>query len=252
MTQEQTRKLGIEFERRLISINPAFETINKLDTDTIYSFLSEYQIHFVNEIIALQDQVQSETIAANKISDVLKTLIANKTIPISKRHVTHDQWSDAFDIPVDYYTYLRSTSIIDKNYKTRNKTEHMSYAPNKLIMQKDVSSITGSFYNQGGILRNPMVVLESTLVNSPYIKVIHDSYTHIDAIELTYYRQPYRFNILKYDDDDMSEGSVHSTCELPFSCFDDLVEGAVQMYINYAQSTQPKQQKQERRQEVEQ
>ena len=29
----------------------------------------------------------------------------------------------------------------------------------------------------------------------------------------------------------MSEGAVHSYCELPFSCFDELVDGAVKMYI---------------------
>jgi hypothetical protein len=42
MTTEQTRQLGIEFERRLIEIYPEFEFDEKLDTDTIYSFLSEY------------------------------------------------------------------------------------------------------------------------------------------------------------------------------------------------------------------
>lgn len=38
--------------------------------------------------------------------------------------------------------------------------------------------------------------------------------------------------MLKYDDDDYSEGAVHSYCELPFSCFDELVNGAVNMFIS--------------------
>ena len=42
MTKEQTRQLGIEFERRINEIYPEFQTKEKLDTDTIYSFLSEY------------------------------------------------------------------------------------------------------------------------------------------------------------------------------------------------------------------
>jgi len=42
MTVEQTRKMGIEFERRLHEIYPEFRNNEKLDTDTIYSFLSEY------------------------------------------------------------------------------------------------------------------------------------------------------------------------------------------------------------------
>ena len=40
MTVEQTRQLGIEFERRLIEINPQFGITEKIDTDTIYSIIS--------------------------------------------------------------------------------------------------------------------------------------------------------------------------------------------------------------------
>ena len=36
MTKEQTRQLGIEFERRLFEIYPQFATTEKLDTDAIY------------------------------------------------------------------------------------------------------------------------------------------------------------------------------------------------------------------------
>ena len=34
------------------------------------------------------------------------------------------------------------------------------------------------------------------------------------------------------NDDDIDEGATHSTCSLPCSVFDELVEGAVQMYIS--------------------
>ena len=61
-----------------------------------------------------------------------------------------------------------------------------------------------------------------------------------------------RFNVLNYNDSDMSDGAVHSYCELPFSCFDELVSGAVQLYIydykvgQRPQKQQQKEQKQER------
>jgi hypothetical protein len=42
MTREETVLLGVEFERRLIEIDPSFEVENKPDTETIYAFLSEY------------------------------------------------------------------------------------------------------------------------------------------------------------------------------------------------------------------
>ena len=86
--------------------------------------------------------------------------------------------------------------------------------------------------NNNAIIRYPMVVLESTEKGIPYIKVIHDSYTDIDELDLTYYCQPYRFNIINYNDKDMSEGAVHSYCQLPYSIFDDIVEGAINLYIS--------------------
>ena len=72
-----------------------------------------------------------------------------------------------------------------------------------------------------------MVVLESTRFGNDYLKIIHDRYTHIDSVDLVYVRQPYNFNILRYNDEDMSAGAVHSCCELPYICFNDLIEGAV-------------------------
>jgi hypothetical protein len=42
MTLEQTRNLGIEFERRVQTMIPEREFIDKLDTETIYSYLNQY------------------------------------------------------------------------------------------------------------------------------------------------------------------------------------------------------------------
>ena len=40
MNTEQTRQLGIEFERRIQTMLPQREFLDKLDTETIYSFLN--------------------------------------------------------------------------------------------------------------------------------------------------------------------------------------------------------------------
>lgn len=126
--------------------------------------------------------------------------------------------------------YIRSNSIINKNYKSKNVTT-LAHTPNVSLKQDDIQRVVGSFYNENGIIRNPLVVLESTSSDSPYLKLIHDKYTNVTGLDLVYYCQPYSFNVLKYDDNDYSEGAVHSYCELPFSCFDELVNGAVNMFI---------------------
>ena len=230
MTQDQTRQLGIEFERRIQEIYPQFAADEKLDTDTIYSFLSEFQTRYVNELYQLQDQAQSGTRVAKRINDILRSLVKHAQIEVDSRNPDSDNFNAIFKFPSDYYGYIRSNSIINKGYKSpKVLTKREEVLSNLSVNQEDVPNILDNYVNRMGFMRNPMVVLESTGIGSEYIKVIHDVYTNIVRLDLTYYSQPHAFNIMNYDGNDTLDH-----CELPFRCFDELVTGAVDLYIqNY-------------------
>ena len=104
-------------------------------------------------------------------------------------------------------------------------------APNKIIKQTDVPNITSSICNTGAILLHPCVILDNYDGSSSYLEVIADDYTTLTGVDLVYVRCPYKFNVLNYDNTKTETGSVHNTCELPYICFNEIVEGAVELYI---------------------
>ena len=52
--------------------------------------------------------------------------------------------------------------------------------------------------------------------------VIHDKYTEINKVQVVYIHKPEIFDIM-----------TDRACELPFECFDDLVSGAVELFVSY-------------------
>nr|DAF36370.1 MAG TPA: hypothetical protein [Bacteriophage sp.] len=58
--------------------------------------------------------------------------------------------------------YVRSESIVTKNYKSDKTLENGVITPNILIKQEDVDNVINAYYNYRGIIRNPLVVFEST------------------------------------------------------------------------------------------
>lgn len=224
MTREETRKLGIEFERRLIEVYPQFASEQKLSTDAIYSFLSEFQTQYVKILYSTEDDFQRGTRRAKRISDVSRSLIRRVNIKTSND-------DGIYNLPDNYAMYVRSESIVTKNYKSDNVLENGVITPNILVKQEDVDNVINAYYNYKGIIKNPLVVFENTSYTSNQFKVISDTYTQIESVDLTYYCQPNAFNVLKFDDNDQSAGAVHSYCSLPYSCFEELVSGAVDMYL---------------------
>lgn len=257
MTKEQTRQLGIEFERRLQTIDPTF-ILNKPDTDTIYSFLNEAQLQVITAILSQEDAVTSDTKASIRMQELLRTLVTHKlleTVDYDAKHDKDTDWDNfsqygdwyctIFDLSnvEDYLSYIRSTSRVEHTYTDpyKDSAERM-LLPNKFVKQSDIDKILVKPHNKYGILRSPLATIEQ-YEGKTLLKVISDSYTDITGADITYYRNPKRFSV----------GKDSVDCELPFDLFDTLVSTAVSTYISYKQPSQrqPKQEKQQQPQQQE-
>ena len=232
----KAREMQVEFERRIQLMNPNFELTEKLTSDTIFSFLNAYCERFVRNNYLQEDMVQDGTRQQKKNADALKGLITRQTLVIATKDSNNtDKTSDRSILPTNYFLYIRSNSLISKNYKL--DTEILSEAdyvvtPNKTIREDDVEKIISTYYNKT-ILRNPYVVLnngnESDADRELYINIIHDEYTIIKKLDLVYYRKPKRFDVIGVD-----TLTIFDECELPENVHMEIVEGAVEMFITEA------------------
>ena len=228
--------MQVEFERRIQLMNPNFELTEKLTSDTIFSFLNAYCERFVRNNYLQEDMVQDGTRQQKKNADALKGLITRQTLTVTTKdsHNT-DNTSDRAILPTNYFLYIRSNSLISKNYKLDTEIAleaNYVVTPNKTIREDDVEKIISTYYNKT-ILRNPYVVLnngnESDADRELYINIIHDEYTIIKKLDLVYYRKPKRFDVIGVD-----SLIVFDECELPENVHMEIVEGAVEMFITEA------------------
>lgn len=232
----KAREMQVEFERRIQLMNPNFELTEKLTSDTIFSFLNAYCERFVRNNYLQEDMVQDGTRQQKKNADALKGLITRQTLTIAtKDSYNTDKNSDRAVLPTNYFLYIRSNSLISKNYKLDTEIvleENYVVTPNKTIREDDVEKIISTYYNKT-ILRNPYIVLnngnESDADKNLYINIIHDEYTIIKKLDLVYYRKPKRFDVIGVD-----SITVFDECELPENVHMEIVEGAVEMFITEA------------------
>lgn len=231
-----SRTMQIEFERRITLMNPNFELAEKLTSDTIFSFLNAYTERYVRLNYLQEDAVQDGTRAQKKNADALKGLITRGLYAVEAKDENNtDKTSDRVSLPSDYFLYIRSNSLISKNYKIEEEIQNEQdyvVTSNKTIREDDVEKVISTYYNKAIVL-NPYVVLNAgnnaDEEKKLYLNVIHDEYTTIKKVDLVYYRKPKKFDVIGVDG-----VNVLDHCELPENVHMEIVEGAVEMFITEA------------------
>lgn len=234
MTIQETIQMAIEFERRLIEIDPSFEIENKVDRETIYKFLNQYAQQYYDKLIQIEASTKSGDPNNANVQSFLHTLVCTEnfhTSPVQFYYNTTDaereiedtgQYKNCYmlDIPNNFYKYIRSNSVI-----TDDKLHKKVILPNKLASQEEVNNILYNRLNLGRILRNPIVLIKNYDKDTAtkQFQVIYDEYTkNIYYVQLIYYKKLTQFGA--FDDG-------NTACDLPYSCFWDIVNGAVDLYI---------------------
>lgn len=212
MTLDETRQLGIEFERRIQTMIPETETVSKLDTETIYSYLNQYQDKLIQELYRTVDQIP---VANNEsyVERLLQSLITKADLTISNtRPICRAE------LPNDFGLYIRSYTAVNDTYRFKSDSANGGIVPNDIISEKDVNKLIQSPQDSMRILRRPIV----WLADKNGLGAIYDRYTEPTGIVLEYYKRPQYMNLM-----------TSTECKLPMEMFEQLVSGAVDLYVQY-------------------
>lgn len=176
MSIEETRQLGIEFERRIQTMIPEKE-FDKLDTETIYSFLNQYQDKYVHDIYRSLDQIPSGTKLSAHVEAVLQAMLDDVEIKTDEGAIdmTDSAIEDPngvimdtgrsiiYPLPETFYMYVRSVSNVTETFSFKSSTVENNYkirvVPNELVSQNDVWKLIETPHNSLRILRHPAAVL---------------------------------------------------------------------------------------------
>lgn len=133
--------------------------------------------------------------------------------------------SISYVLPDDFYMYLRSVSNVTTTFSFKsdgNESESpIRVLPNQLVSQSDIWKLVETPHDSLRILRYPAAVL-GNIDGSKVLSVIYDQYTTPVGIKISYYKQPARFSLM-----------TSTPCQLPLDAFEELVSGAVDLYVQY-------------------
>ena len=214
MTLDETRQLGIEFERRIQTMIPETETISKLDTETIYSYLNQYQDKFIHDIYRAVDKVPTSN-SQIYLENILQPFMQSADLQMSNAQNKNGWYS--ISLPTQFGLYIDSYSNVASSYRFKGANGYGNIL-NTWSTANDANKAIQKPYDSMKILRSPIVWLTEN--NS--LGAIYDTHTKPNYIHINYYRLPKYMNLME---------SI--PCELPMEVFEDIVSGAVDLYVQY-------------------
>lgn len=174
MTLSETRKLGIEFERRVQTMIPEKEYLDKLDTETIYAYLNSYQDKYIHDIYRNLDNIKSGSKMSAHVESVLQEMLRTQTIDINDAKnytgditdvngivIVENGRSVTYPLDPSFYMYVRSVSNVISTYSFKStepesgKQRPIRVLPNELVSQSDVWRLLETPHNSLRILRYP-------------------------------------------------------------------------------------------------
>jgi hypothetical protein len=174
MTLSETRKLGIEFERRVQTMIPEKEYLDKLDTETIYAYLNSYQDKYIHDIYRNLDNIKSGSKMSAHVESVLQEMLRTQTIDINDAKnytgditdvngivIVENGRSVTYPLDPSFYMYVRSVSNVVSTYSFKStepesgKQRPIRVLPNELVSQSDVWRLLETPHNSLRILRYP-------------------------------------------------------------------------------------------------
>lgn len=217
MTLEQTRQLGIEFERRVQTMIPEEEFITKLDTETIYSYLNQYQDKLIQDLYRTVDQIPQSNNQTYIETFLNSMLVSYNEGYINISYDPHYHTICNVNLPQDFGLYVDSNSTVRSSYRMGSKNG-TGILPNRFIAVKDASKAIPRPQDDMKILREPIV----WITEDKRMRAVYDRYTEPLGISVNYYRVPNYMDIM-----------TSTPCELPMEMFEPLVSGAVDLYVQY-------------------
>lgn len=208
------REMQIEFERQVQVMDPSLAFEEKLDSDTIFSFLNISQDRYLLMRYTQRDSLENAPQNVKRNLDSIKNLIVQSTIS-NLNEVTPT--SHSAKLPTDYFLYITSECNVTGTVKQYEEPETVI---NKLITHDEKEEVMTTMYNTP-ILYTPAILLEGTDTNSGIIYVYTDIYTKIKDLTITYIRKPNKINI-------------DSNCELSEDTHFEIVKLAVEIFVNEA------------------